>query len=182
METLARNRDIPLDGEIYERGVKQFEGNLGRVVRAFREEGVPVFIGSLASNIRDQPPFPAPGNRGPSRAEGAFLDARQALRAGDFGRARSLYERARDLDVVRFRAPSAFNTVIRRVASATGATYVPVAERAAERTLSGAPGEDLFLEHVHPNRDGYALIASAFFEALRDARFLGRTGRPERVR
>ena len=182
METLARTREIPLDGEIYQRGVRQFEGNLERVLRVFREDGVPVFVGSLASNIRDQRPFPAPGNRGPSRAEGAFLDARQALRAGDLGRARSLYERARDLDVVRFRAPSAFNTVIRRVADAAGATYVPVAETATQRARFGAPGEDLFLEHVHPNRDGYVLIASAFFEAFRAARFLGHAGRPERLR
>ncbi|HJU68492.1 MAG TPA: hypothetical protein VJ650_09595 [Gemmatimonadaceae bacterium] len=182
METLARDRDIPFGGEIYELGLRQFEGNLRRVTRIFRENGVPVFIGSLTSNIRDQPPFPSPGNRGPSRAEGTFLEARQALRAGDVERARSLYERARDLDVVRFRAPTAFNGVVRRVAEATGATYVPVAEVAAQRARFGAPGAELFLEHVHPNRDGYALIAETFFEALREAGFLGRAGRLERLR
>ncbi len=182
METLARDREIPLDGQIYERGVQQFESNLRRTVRIFRQEGVPVFIGSLTSNIRDQHPFAARGNRGPSRAEGVFLEARRASRAGEVELARSLYERARDLDVVRFRAPSAFNGVVRRVTDAAGATYVPVAETAAGRTVVGAPGAELFLEHVHPNRDGYALIAGAFFDALRHARFLGRPARLDRLR
>lgn len=182
METLARHREIPLEGEIYQRGVRQFESNLRRVLRTFRDEGVPVFIASLVSNIRDQRPLAAHGNRGPARAEGVFLEARRALGAGDLALARTLYERARDLDVVRFRAPSAFNLVIRRVADATGAVYVPVAEAAARRAPAGAPGAELLLEHVHLNRDGYTLLASAFFDALRDARFLGREARLERQR
>lgn len=182
METLVREREIPFGGAVYQQGLRQFEGNLRRVARVFRERGVRVFIASLASNTRDQPPFSAAGNRGPSRAEGAFLEARHALRVGDVERARVLYDRARDLDVVRFRAPTAFNGVVRRVADATGSIYVPVAEAAARRAHFGVPGTELFLEHVHPNRDGHALIAETFFAALRDAQFLGRAGRPERLR
>ena len=182
METLARNREIPLDGAIYRRGVEQFESNLSRAVRVFRHAEVPVFIGSLASNLRDQPPLAARGNRGPAHAEGIFLEARRALGAGDLDLARSLYQRARDLDVVRFRAPTAFNDIVRRVAEATGAIYVPVAETAARGALAGAPGAEFFLEHVHPNRDGYALIGGAFFEAMRDAGFFGRMARLDRLR
>ena len=106
METLARSRDIPLDSALYRRGVDQFESNLSRVVRVFRDEAVPVFIGSLASNLRDQPPLAAQGNRWPLHAEGAYLEARRALSMGDLMGAQLLYARARDLDVVRFRAPT----------------------------------------------------------------------------
>ena len=182
METLARNREIPLESAMYRHGVEQFERNLSRVVRVFRRAEVPVFIGSLASNLRDQRPLAALGNRGPARAEGVFLEARRALGAGDLGLARSLYQRARDLDVVRFRAPTAFNDILRRVAEATGATYVPVAETAASSALAGAPGAEFFLEHVHPNRDGYAIIGGAFFEAMRKAGFVGRVPRLDRLR
>jgi tetratricopeptide (TPR) repeat protein len=141
-----------------------------------------VFVGSLASNIRDQRPLAARGNRGPARAEGAFLDARRALAAEDFAHARTLYERARDLDVVRFRAPQAFNDVIRRVTGKPGAVYVPVAESAAREAIAGAPGEETFLEHVHFTRDGNAMVARVFFDALRDAHFLGRAASMDRLR
>jgi tetratricopeptide (TPR) repeat protein len=182
MEALGRGKEIPLGSPTYQRGIEQFEGNLTRVVRVFRERNVPVFVGSLASNIRDQRPFAAPGNRGPARAEGAFLDARRALAAEDLSHARTLYERARDLDVVRFRAPQAFNDVIRRVTAKLEAVYVPVAESAAREAIAGAPGAEAFLEHVHFTRDGNAMVGRVFFDALRDAHFLGRAARMERLR
>jgi lysophospholipase L1-like esterase len=182
METLARNRDITLDGEIYRRGVRQFEGNLTRVVETFRDAGVPVFIGSLASNLRDQPPLAARANRGPTRAEGVYLAARRALGSGDATLAPLLFARARDLDVVRFRAPTEFNLVIDRVAKKTGARYVPIAETAAREAPGGVPGREFFLEHVHPNRAGYATIGRVLFESMRDAGFGGRPAQLGRLR
>lgn len=174
MEALAGQREIPLDSDLYRRGVRQFESNLTRVVRVFRDENVPVFIGSLASNLRGQRPLAARANRGPSRAEGIFLNARRAEAMGDLALARLLYARARDLDVVRFRAPTEFNLVIDRVAKRSGARYVAVAEAAAREAPAGAPGDEFFLEHVHPNRNGYATIARVFFESMRTTGFGGR--------
>lgn len=182
METLAGTREIPLGGEIYRRGVRQFETNLTRVVRVFRDEGVPVFVGSLASNLRDQPPLAARANRGPAAAEGAYLEARHALRTENLTLAQTLYARARDLDVVRFRAPTEFNLVVERVTKRTGAAYVPIAEAAARDAPGGVPGAEFFLEHVHPNRRGYVRIASVFFESLRDAGFVGRPAQLDRLR
>ena len=182
METLAADREIPLESESYRRGVQQFERNLRRVVEVFRDDGIPVFIGSLASNLRDQPPLAARANRGPERAEGVYLDARRAIGAGDATLAPMLFARARDLDVVRFRAPTEFNHVIERVAKRTGAHYVPVAETAARDAPSGVPGNEFFLEHVHPNRNGYATIARVFFESMRADGFFGRRAELERLR
>lgn len=182
METLARDREIRLNSDMYRRGVRQFEDNLERVTRTFRRADVPVFIGSLASNLRDQPPLVARANRGPNNAQGAFLDARFAFGAGNLTAARVFYERARDLDVVRFRAPGEFNAVIQRVVSRTGATYVPIAEAAARDAPGGVPGNEFFLEHVHPNRLGYAAMARVFFESMRTAGFGGRNARLEALR
>jgi len=182
MEALARNREIPLESDLYRRGVQQFESNLTRVVETFRDADVPVFVGSLASNLRDQPPLASPANRGPARAEGTYLEARRALGAGDLTLAPVLYARARDLDVVRFRAPSEFNLIVDRVAKTTGARYVPIAEAAAREAPGGVPGNEFFLEHVHPNRHGYATIARVFFESMRDAGFGGRRAELDRLR
>jgi lysophospholipase L1-like esterase len=182
METMARDREIGLNGKTYHRGVRQFEVNLQRVTRAFRRAGVPVFIGSLASNLRDQPPLAAPANRGPGNAEGSYLDAQRSFSAGKYDEARRAYERARDLDVVRFRAPAEFNAVIERVARRTGVTYVPIAEAVARDAPGGIPGSEFFLEHVHPNRGGHATMARVFFESMRDAGFGGRNARLDALR
>ncbi len=166
MEILARDREIPLGGDRYELGTHQFESNLNAICQVFKRSGIPVFVGSLASNLLDQAPFAANANAAPGGADSTFAAGRAALGSGDHTRADSLLSRARDLDVVRFRAPGEFNRIIRRVTTRTGETYVPVAEAFAAVSPAGVPGANIFLEHVHPTRDGQALIARVFFQAL----------------
>jgi tetratricopeptide (TPR) repeat protein len=96
-----------------------------------------------------------------------FDSARGALARSDTTRARALFARARDLDLIRFRAPGEFREIVKRVAAKTGAHYVPAQEAFDSAAQYGIPGEDLFLEHVHPNADGYLLLGRTYFEALR---------------
>ena len=170
MESLARDRSIPYGSTQYERGIRQLEANLRVLLHDLHGAGVPVLIGSPASNLRDQAPFPTAANQ---QAAAAFAKARELLARGDTLGARPFFVRARDLDVVRFRAPSAFDSIVRQTARSNEARYVPVAEGFAAAAPGGIPGRDLFLEHVHPNRTGYALLARLYFEALRDAGFFG---------
>ncbi|HKO16292.1 MAG TPA: GDSL-type esterase/lipase family protein [Gemmatimonadaceae bacterium] len=182
MEVQARDQSIALDGPTYRRGERQFEDNLDVLLRKFRAARVPVFIASQASNLRDQHPFVAAGNAGAGGADSAYARAQAALAHGDTAGSRSLFVRARDLDVVRFRAPSALNAIIRRVAARDGAVYVPVAEAFAASAPDGIPGSELFLEHVHPNEHGATIIAHTFFDAIAGAHFLGRPAELGRLR
>ena len=182
MEILARDRLVPLGSDRYVAGVRQFESNLEAICRVFARRNIPVLIGSLASNVRDQPPFATDANGAPGGADSAFAAARVAFAAGDSARADSLFARARDLDVIRFRAPSEFNRMVRRVSERTGEFYVPVAEAFAAASPEGAPGSNIFLEHVHPTRDGQALIARVFFEAMLRRGILGKSADTARLR
>lgn len=173
MELLGHEQFFPYGGTAYLEGVRQYEANLEGLVRRFRARGIPVFVGSLASNLRDQRPFVAAGNAGEGGANAAFEGAHARLAIGDTMGARALFLRARDLDVVRFRAPTAFNQVISEVGRREGAVYVPVAEAFEAASPGGIPGGNLFLEHVHPNREGYALIARSFFRAVSAAGLVG---------
>ncbi|MEO8334488.1 MAG: tetratricopeptide repeat protein [bacterium] len=178
MESVAADQQIELGGSAYNAGLAQFRENMSIVLRRFRDAGVPVFIASIASNERDQPPFVSNAN-GPARA--AYDSGQRALAQSDSANARRLFTRARDLDVIRFRAPAAVNDTIRALAARYGAHYVPVAERFAESSPAGMTGHELFLEHVHPNRHGYALIGEAFVAALRDQHYLGRIAASDRL-
>lgn len=181
MELLGRDQEYPHGGDGYREGIRQFERNLDVLLTRFRAAGVPVFIGSVASNLRDHPPFAVEANDGPGGAREVYRAAAATLAAGDTAAARQLFVRARDLDVVRFRAPSAFNAVIRKVSAQHGVTYVPVAEAFEAGAPAGIPGAELFLEHVHPTREGYALIARTFFRSMLESSVLGGRARPDRL-
>ena len=167
MSRVAAERSIPLGSPLYERGVEQFRGNLERLLRKYREAGVPVFIGTLASNERDQPPFAsAPAQAGDASATVRYQHAQQLDAAARFEAARAEYLAAKDRDELRFRAPEAFNALIREVAAANAATLVDVQGALGLASNNGIIGSDLMLEHVHPNAEGYFRLASAYYPAL----------------
>ncbi|MGZ8455688.1 MAG: tetratricopeptide repeat protein [Gemmatirosa sp.] len=165
MQLLAGDRRVPLGSPLYEQGLAQFRANLGAMLARYRERGVPVFIGTLVSNERDQPPFvSAPG---PDGAAAHYARAQLAEARGDTAGARAAYRAAKERDELRFRAPEAMNAIIREEAARHGAILVET-QRAVERASpGGVPGHTLVLEHLHPNLDGYFIIADAFYEALR---------------
>jgi lysophospholipase L1-like esterase len=181
MARVAGERSIPLNSETYRRGVQQFESNLARLLARYRAAGVPVFIGTLVSNERDQPPLAIlAGAEGDAAgaAKTAYNAAQDAEAAGQHAAAREGYAWARDLDPLRFRAPAAFGEVLRRVADAHGATVVDVHAAFAAASEHGLIGERLLLEHVHPNLDGYFLLADAFHDALLASGLLPPTDHP----
>lgn len=98
-----------------------------------------------------------------------FEYARALERTGRVDEARRAYAEARDRDQLPFRAPTAINRVIGAVAERCGATLVDARSAFAARSPGGVPGAGLLLEHVHPNVDGYFLIADAFYRALGEA-------------
>jgi lysophospholipase L1-like esterase len=170
MERVARERSIPLDSSLYRRGVAQFERNLEALLATYERARVPVFIGTLASNERDQPPFAGAAARH-AYARARDLDSRGAAQA-----ARAAYRDARDLDELRFRAPEVFNEIIRRSATKYGATVVDVQARLAASGPIGVVGQEAMLEHVHPNLEGYWLLADEFLKALLASGLTGASG------
>jgi tetratricopeptide (TPR) repeat protein len=89
-------------------------------------------------------------------------------RLGDYATAEARFAKALDLDVLRFRAPSALNTVIAQLCSKYPVAHL-VDTRAAfvSHAAHHIIGSDLILEHVHPNLTGYALMSDVFYEALK---------------
>lgn len=169
MARVAGDRSIALGSESFERGARQFEDNLARLLSKYQAAGIPVFIGTLVSNERDQAPLAVLSGAetdAAGAARTAYHAAQDAEQAGRFEAAREGYAWARDLDPLRFRAPALFNEVIRRAAASHGATVVDVQGAVVAASEHGLVGQQLLLEHVHPNLDGYFLLADAFYDAL----------------
>ncbi|WP_420455175.1 tetratricopeptide repeat protein [Rubrivirga sp.] len=92
--------------------------------------------------------------------------------------ARAAFARARDLDALRFRAPAEFNAVVRRVAVEHGATVVEGERALRAVSPGGVVGRRVMLEHLHPNLNGYGVLADAFFDAIVADGLLGDEARP----
>lgn len=75
---------------------------------------------------------------------------------------------ARDLDRLRFRAPGHFNNLIRHSAARyDNVVLVDVEQQLNQYSPMGLIGNNLMLEHLHPNVRGYFLIAESFYQALK---------------
>lgn len=71
MATIAAEKSIPYGSSLYRRGLAQYRANLQALLRRYRRAGVPVFVGTVVSNERDQPPFVS------GHGEGVDLDSWQ---------------------------------------------------------------------------------------------------------
>jgi tetratricopeptide (TPR) repeat protein len=91
--------------------------------------------------------------------------------AGRTPEASERFALARDLDVLRFRADTRINALIREVAAAQKASgvYLADSEQALARSAlapDGIPGRDLFFEHVHLTFDGNYLLAMTLLDQV----------------
>ncbi|RMF09217.1 MAG: hypothetical protein D6762_04180, partial [Candidatus Neomarinimicrobiota bacterium] len=200
MARMAREQTIPLDSPLVEKTARIFQQNLEDICHWTREAGIPLFLGTLVSNLKDQPPFvsiPPPGRTEPEldrdirrRLEGrsqvqekSLLDSLKRIypgyarvyyaagkveeQLGDWSAAREAYRQARDLDGLRFRAPTRFNEILTTLAETEPQVFlVPVEARFAHASPHGLIGQELIWEHLHPNLKGYFLMAAAFGQAL----------------
>jgi len=97
-------------------------------------------------------------------AELEFRMARTLWMSGDYGPAREHFQKARDLDTLRFRADSRINQINRAVAaSGPGAELVDAEAVFARQTANGVIGSDLVYEHVHMTPLGNYFLARAMF-------------------
>jgi tetratricopeptide (TPR) repeat protein len=79
------------------------------------------------------------------------------------------FQKAKELDALRFRADATINDTIREVASASdGGVMLADAEQsfATVALVARSPGEELFFDHVHPSYLGNYEMARSVFETV----------------
>ena len=95
------------------------------------------------------------------------------LSLGQHQKAQSDLLQAKDRDQLRFRAPEEINRVIHEVAKTYGAGVVDAREAMRNKAAHGIIGNELMLEHLHPNVEGYFILADAFYKAIKEHGYLG---------
>ena len=97
-------------------------------------------------------------------AELEFRIARTLWMQADYAGAKQNFQRARDLDTLRFRADGKINDINRAVGSSMqGAELVDAEEVFSRQSPNGAVGSETVYEHVHMTPLGNYLLARAMF-------------------
>lgn len=172
MARIVKEQLIPYNSESFNVGIKQFEGNFLDILQMTQKAGVPIVIGTLVSNLKDQKPFISVGDESNEFADTVFLQARQQLRLGNMHSADSLFRKAKDLDALRFRAPEKINEIIKRLAEKFNCGFVNVDSVFNITSPDGIVGNNLIVDHLHPTLGGYQLIGKVYFEAMVRNNFL----------
>ncbi|MBF7072686.1 hypothetical protein ISG33_04645 [Glaciecola sp. MH2013] len=198
MARVAKDKDIALNSEIFELGKMQFEKNMQSLLAKFSQAGIPVLLSTLASNEKDQAPFSSENSQNankllnpsvPRSTKRLIQQGARLLAEGDrsadlaFAVAKAQasthpndallhYLLARDLDLLRFRAPSHFNSIIKTLTKQPNVYLVDAESTIRDDSSNAIIGKEHMLEHLHPNVRGYFLIADAFLNALIENKLL----------
>src|SRR5450432_3871098 len=87
---------------------------------------------------------------------------------GDQVKAKFYFARARDMDGLRFRAPTQINDTISKLCNKYPYAHLVDTKTVFEESSTDhIIGNELMLEHVHPNLIGYAILSDVFYEALK---------------
>jgi len=105
----------------------------------------------------------------PDYADTHFRLATAFENNGQLQQARTHYQRALDLDALRFRADTGINQIIQRVATSIGNdafSFVDSAAAAEQASQPFQPGWNLLLEHVHYDFAGTHIIAAEISRSI----------------
>ena len=191
MEVMTREQRIPLNSNVYHAGLNQFENNLEKILHKYKKNKIPVILSTLVSNEKDIKPFISDDldseNSFMKLLESESSEAHQlarenALAAYTLGRhyleknldtASKYLHLAKELDLLRFRAPEQINKIIIDLSEKHDFPLVDMKDVFLTHSADHAIiGNELMTEHVHPNIRGYFLMADAFYEKIRELNLL----------
>ena len=175
MSIMAKNKSIVLNSKLFDEGIEQFKANMTDILNLIKDKGVPVLLGRLVSNLKDQRPFISVSTPNYRTADQVYDDAESELKNNHFTKADSLFKLAKDLDALRFRAPERMNKIIDDLGKEFQDAVVPVDSIFASASPDGIVGDNLLVDHLHPNVKGYQLIGKAYYGCMEKEGYLPKT-------
>jgi lysophospholipase L1-like esterase len=172
MSRMAQEKYIALGSDKFNIGIDQFRDNMYDVLKMIKEKNIPVIIGTLASNLKDQKPFISMKNEKYPPAEQVYKQAWSAYNNKNFESAKFLFIKAKDLDGLRFRAPQEINKVIKQFGTEFKIPVVDIDSAFNAVSQGGIVGDNLMTDHLHPTLQGYQLMGKIFFDGIAKNNYL----------
>lgn len=171
MEEVVAEQIIPYKSKLYEQGKKQFQENIELIIQKAKANNVNVILSELVSNLKGQKPFISVNDKF-GNADSCYNKAVYYESIGDYKKAKEYYIKSKDLDALRFRAPEEFNEILHKQSKKYKLPIVPLINYFENESPDGLIGNNLMLEHLHPNKDGYFLIAKAFYNTMKEYKMI----------
>ncbi|MBT4013456.1 MAG: hypothetical protein HN617_00375 [Planctomycetaceae bacterium] len=168
--------------------IEHFKSNIHKMIEICDSKRVPLYLCNPASNIRDCLPFKSAPTSGldqatiraiqqtksvhrlmqldPHNAATLYQAGLLLLDNGAGVAARDVLLRAKDEDICPLRILTVMNEFLVSVPSSQALQVIDVQEYFAEQSPVQIPGDNLFLDHVHPTIRGHQLIAGYLFERM----------------
>ncbi len=172
MSRMAEKQSIFLNSDTYRLGLEQFEGNMNDAISLIKENHIPVIISTLTSNLKDQHPFISKSGENLPAAKDVYQSAWKSYSERNYRKADSLFRYAKDLDLLRFRAPEEMNKIIRKISAKYEIPLVDIDSAFASVSPGGITGKNLMTDHLHPTLRGYQLMGKAFYETMAEKNYL----------
>ena len=173
MQRMVKSPEIPFGSKKYHDGIKQFEKNLNSTLSKYKKAGVKVFLANPVTNLKDQKPFISSEEPDSLNARDYFDSAKKLHAQGDFAKAKELFIKAKEYDMLRFRAPEEIDKITRQLAQRyDNVTFVDIRKALEDYTNDQTIGAEVLTEHVHPNLTGYYLIGNALIKSLKEQLFI----------
>ena len=174
MQHMPADKKIVFESEKYWQAINQFKYNINRTLKILDKENIPVFISNLVSNEKDLKPFISEANSEVSASK-YFQKAWELYKNNDFIEAKKQFIKAKEYDLLRFRAPEQINEEIEKMANSySQVEFVDSKSRFEQASPNDIIGNETLLEHVHPNLYGYALLSDAFFNKIEEKKLIGK--------
>lgn len=167
MSRIAKDQFINYDSEIFYKGLMQYESNMRDILEMAKVNKVPVVLGTLTNNLKDQPPFISVGLSKYPRADKVYESAKIELKLEHLHSADSLFRLAKDLDPLRFRASEKMNQMINRLGKEFNCSVVQIDSAFNAVSPDGIVGNNLMTDHLHPTLAGYHLMGRLYFDEMR---------------
>ncbi|WP_205748079.1 hypothetical protein [Dyadobacter luticola] len=173
MKRMAANQQISFGSKKYQAGIEQFKTNMDALCKLLSDRKIPLLLSNVVSNEKDLKPLLSLKGNAEISADQHYQAGNVLLSKGDSTGAKKEFVRAKELDVLRFRASEAINVIIEElVRKYPGITLVDSKTIFEKHSKNGILGSETLLEHVHPNLKGYGLLSESFYEALKKARII----------
>ncbi|MFH1198406.1 MAG: hypothetical protein V1720_22075, partial [bacterium] len=169
MGSMIKESNIGYGTDEYTKGLDQFESNMRDILLTCSENKVPVLLSTLASNLMQSPLSKGNGNKA---AMEYFEQATNYLNSGKIDEAKKMFIQARDYDVLRFRAPSETNEIIKKLSREFGYTIAAIDSVFDEVSENHIAGYNLMVDHLHPNIEGYKMIGDLLVQKIIEEKLL----------
>lgn len=166
MARIVKDQLIAYNSETFNTGTNQFKGNLEDILRKANESNIPVIIGTLVSNLKDQHPFVSIKTHNLESADQIFTRAQYQFNLKNFHLADSLFRIAKDLDALRFRAHEKMNSIIKEIALKHKCGIANLDSIFNAESPNGIVGNNLLVDHLHPTLAGYFLMGRIYFDEM----------------